>query len=121
MKLYNICTCRVYQSQGQDKKFWPNVGTLTYFPASNGKDEGYRLELGMFPGTRFYVFPVTDQKAPESRRSPSKPETVIDTETGQERVPSKSVASHASDKAPATVMDGIEYPTEGINPDDIPF
>ena len=70
-KRYNICVCKVYQSQGQEKKAWPNVGSMVYFPATEGKDERYILELNMFPLTKFYVFdqkpkvPTTPQRAPD--------------------------------------------------------
>ena len=56
MKRFNITTQKTYTSNGEEKKTYPRVGTLVYFPASEGKAEGYRLELNMQPDTKFYVF-----------------------------------------------------------------
>ena len=55
MKKYNICVKKVYVKDGAEKAFWPRVGTLTYFPAGQ-YEEGYKLELNMFPDTQFSVF-----------------------------------------------------------------
>lgn len=61
MKRYNICVPRKYESKGEEKTAWSTVGTLVHFPASEGKDEGFILELGMFPNTTFKVFPQRDR------------------------------------------------------------
>ena len=112
---YNITTSRSYESNGQEKKMWPIVGTMIKFEAGNGKPEGFKIELNMFPGTSFHVF---EQKAPESRRTDAEPVHDIDAETGQIRP-----ASHkeSGKNTPPKVVGAIEYPTEEINPDDIPF
>lgn len=56
-----------YQTRdGQTKNEWNNVGKMTFFPAKDGKEEGYLLELNMFPTTKFSVFedkPKADEKA----------------------------------------------------------
>lgn len=56
MKKYNITTVKSYEKNGEQKKFYPNVGTLTKFDATNDKPEGFILELNMFPDTKFFVF-----------------------------------------------------------------
>lgn len=58
MKRFNIAVKKIYTKDGQEKAFWPSVGTLTHFPAGNGKEEGYRLELPIFGATQFYVFEI---------------------------------------------------------------
>jgi hypothetical protein len=115
IKKFNICTCKVYQAQGQEKKFWPQVGTMTYFPAYQDHPEGYKIELNMFPGTQFFTF---EQKSPESRTTDAKPTEVIDAETGAVR---RAVPPRNDKNTPPKVVGGIDYPTEEINPEDIPF
>ena len=66
IKKFNICTKRTYSKNGEEKAFWPNVGTLTLFEASGDKKAGYKLELNMFPGTDFAVF---EEKPKESKVS----------------------------------------------------
>lgn len=111
MKRYNITTCKTYQSKGEEKKSWPNVGTLVQFPATIDRPEGFKLELNMYPDVQFFVF---EQKGPQE---------------GGYREPSVSVESPpkvvATPKTTAgkrpLVLDGIEYPSEEINANDIPF
>lgn len=117
MKRFNITTCKVYQSQGQEKKYWPQVGTMIYFPAGNGKAEGYRIELNMFPGLQLYVF---EQKPQNRDIGHEHEETTIDADSGDVRPAVKGVASVDRTKAKVGST-GIEYPTEEINPEDIPF
>lgn len=57
MKRFNIVTSKSYTKNNEEKKQWNNVGNLVYFPAKDGKDEFYILELSMFPETKFSVFP----------------------------------------------------------------
>lgn len=64
MKRYNISVPKKYEKDGEEKTQWNNVGTLVHFEASEGKEEGYRLELHMFPGQRFFVF---EQKPKDER------------------------------------------------------
>ena len=58
IKKYNICVKKVYQKDGEEKAFWPSVGTLSYFPATEGKQGGFKLEIPIFGNTQFYVFEV---------------------------------------------------------------
>lgn len=54
MKFKDIVTKRTYQSNGEEKAKWFNVGTL------KETDDGKMfIDLNMFPNTDFYVF---DQK-----------------------------------------------------------
>lgn len=64
MKRYNISVPKKYTRNGEEKTSWSTVGTLTHFPAGNGKTEGFIMELGMFPNTTFKVF---EQKARENK------------------------------------------------------
>jgi hypothetical protein len=117
IKRYNITTCKTYQSQGQEKKYWPNVGQLTYFPAYQDKPEGYRLELNMFPELKLFVF----EQKPQG--TDAEPRTEIDADTRAvrtARADSKGMAAVAA-KGRKPIGDQIEYPTEEIDPDSIPF
>lgn len=63
MQRYNISVPKKYTKDGVEKSSWKSVGSLLRFPASNGKDESFMLELNMFPDTKFGVFkdePKTD-------------------------------------------------------------
>lgn len=100
IKRYNITTKRTYKDRnGEEKAFWPQIGTLTYFPAYQHQEEGYKIELNMFPATQLYIF---EQKDGPKRTDPMKPAVLP---------PGKKAANDTE----------IEYPTEEINPDDIPF
>jgi hypothetical protein len=57
MKRYNISVPKKYEKDGETKTAWGNVGKLVYFPATKDKEEGFILELSMFPDTKFGVFP----------------------------------------------------------------
>lgn len=57
LKKYNITTVGSYSKNGEEKKTYPQVGKLVQFEATSDKPEGFVLELNMFPGTRFCVFP----------------------------------------------------------------
>ena len=61
MKKFNISVPRKYTSNGEEKTAWSTVGTLVHFEASAGKEEGFILELGMFPSTTFKVFPQKEK------------------------------------------------------------
>jgi len=56
MERYNITTVKTYEKNGEEKKTYPQVGKLVKFPAKDGKDEGFILELNMFPNEKFFVF-----------------------------------------------------------------
>jgi len=59
MKKFTITTQTSYTKNGEEKKTYPQVGKMTYFPKTEDKKEGYILELNMFPNTKFYVFEDT--------------------------------------------------------------
>lgn len=63
-KIYNISVPKKYLRNGVEKTMWNNVGKLIKFEASENKPEGYRLELFMFPETKFGVF---EQKTLEQK------------------------------------------------------
>ena len=56
MKKFNITAPRKYTSNGEEKTFWANVGSLVKFEATADKPEGFIIELNMFPDTKFMVF-----------------------------------------------------------------
>ena len=112
IKRYNICTSRTYNSNGEEKKSWTTIGSLIQFPATNDKPEGFKIELAMFPTTTFNVF------AQKSSTGHDEPQNVIDSDTGNKISPKRQTSG--KDSQPK-VVDAIEYPTEEINPDDIPF
>ncbi len=100
MKKYNVVTKKVYVKDGQEKKQWMNVGTLTHFPKNGDRDEGFILELAMFPDTKFSVF---EQKPRENVQRENK------------------VDDSGEQKAYAQSQTKVEYPTDDITPEDIPF
>lgn len=69
MTRYDIVVPKKYTKDGEEKTAWKNVGTLVRFPATEEKEEGYIMELSMFPETTFKVF---KQKSKEERAA-SKP------------------------------------------------
>ena len=57
MRKYNVVTVRKYtDGQGNEKKQWNTIGSLVFFPANGNKPDGYKLELNMFPETKYFVF-----------------------------------------------------------------
>lgn len=68
MKKFTITSQKSYTKNGEEKKTYPPVGKMTYFPATKDKKEGYILELNMFPDIKYYVFEDTpkEQNAPEN-------------------------------------------------------
>ena len=66
----NICTKKVYMSNGQEKAKWSVVGTLKEM------DDGKQfIELGIFPNTPFYVF---EQKEREDKPKKEVPDVNLD-------------------------------------------
>ncbi|MES2216666.1 MAG: hypothetical protein V4481_05235 [Patescibacteria group bacterium] len=61
IKKYNVCTRKTYKKGEEEKVFWPNVGTLTYFPAYGERKGGFKLELNMFPDVAFHVFEAVER------------------------------------------------------------
>ena len=68
MKRYNITTSKTYTKNNEEKKAYPNVGSLVRFDATADKPESFILELNMFPSVKFYVFEEKpkDGAAPQS-------------------------------------------------------
>ena len=90
---YNISVPRKYTQNNVEKTAWNNVGRLIKFEATQDKPESFILELAMFPDTKFGVFKDEPKVAP------------------------KPIV-----QKPATeVSEGIDYPTEEIDPKAIPF
>ena len=97
MRRFNVVTKKEYEARdGTKKAQWNQVGTLVYFPPSEGREGGFALELHWLPGTKFYVF---DQKKREDQ---------------------DSTAKHFG---PTQIVDGKAVPIEGedIQASDIPF
>jgi len=96
MKRYNVSVPK----EGKDgKTYWSNVGALVWFQATEGKNDSFILELNMFPNTKFGVF----EQKPKADKDDEK--------------------FHQSLQKPPEKVRGtdIDYPTEEINPEDIPF
>lgn len=113
-KRFNICTKKTYldSKTGQDKNQWLRVGNLIYFPANGDKEEGYRLELYMFPGTPFSIFPDKPKDGAEAE---------VDIQTGRMTAPrANKQLTPVVPKGSKLEPGQIEYPDE-INPADIPF
>ena len=56
MKLFHINTAKKYTKDGEEKTQWNRVGKLVYFPKTEDKEAGFKLELFMHPDTNFFVF-----------------------------------------------------------------
>lgn len=121
IKKYNITkSVRKYQNKfGEEKTQWANVGTMTEFH----KDDGTINRIIEIPaiGLEASVF---EQKPRDSQWEGH--EHDIDAETGAKRPITQNKASQGMPAVIAkpenrTSDDQINYPTETINPDDIPF
>lgn len=86
IKRLNIMTKKTFIYNGAEKVSWNNVGNLIAF------DNGYSIELSMYPETKFYVFEQKD----------------------------KAVTPEKIEKTKISGTD-IDYPTGDINPELIPF
>ena len=60
---YDIVVPKKYTKDGVEKTAWKNVGTLVHFPATEDKEEGYIMEMSMFPDTTFKVFKQKPKEA----------------------------------------------------------
>lgn len=67
MKRFDIVVPKKYTKDNEEKTAWKNVGTLVHFPANGDKDEGYIMELNMFPETTFKVF----EQKPKEQSQPN--------------------------------------------------
>lgn len=114
-KRFNICTRKTYvdKQSGLEKVQWLRIGNLVYFPAHGDMLDGYKLELYMYPATTFHIFEDKPREGGEAE---------VDIQTGQVTHPKPNkqlapVVPRGSKVEPGQ----IEYPSEEINPDDIPF
>ena len=83
-KRYDIVVPKKYTKDGEEKTAWKNVGTLVRFPATEEKEEGYIMELNMFPDVTFKVFeqkPREDRPAAKAEPKEDFPDTTVDTNT----------------------------------------
>lgn len=100
---YNVVNPKEYgeadPQTGRKKTFWANVGTLTEFHRDDGS-VSRMLELND-RSEQYQVFPVEPRD-------------------GGHRETTQRPAQHAQGED-YQGSDGFEYPTEEINPDDIPF
>lgn len=71
MERYNISVPKKYTKDGVEKTSWKSVGSLVRFPARDGKEESFALELNMFPDTKFGVF--KDEKKTDTPSSDDLP------------------------------------------------
>lgn len=60
-EMYNICTKRVDKNE---KAHWPTVGTLFV------RDDGFGIQLNMFPNEKFYCFKVDKEKKTPDNNPP---------------------------------------------------
>ena len=69
---YDIVVPKKYEKNGEEKTSWKNVGTLVRFPATEEKEEGYIMELNMYPDVTFKIFKQKEkeeQKQQEESRA----------------------------------------------------
>lgn len=97
MKRYNVTVPKKYTKDGTEKTAWNQIGSLVRFDATEGKPEGFVLELNMFPDTKFGVFEAKPKEVPKTE------DELFEKSKTQGRVASNTV-----------------IPNE-INPEDIPF
>lgn len=64
MKRFNINTKKNYTKDGEEKTAWNRVGTLVFFPKTENKEAGFKLELHMFPDTQFFLFEEKPKEEP---------------------------------------------------------
>lgn len=106
MRRFNVVVPKKYFVNGEERTQWNNVGSLVHFPANGQKDEGYVLELAMFPNTTFKVFAQKEKEDNGGGRSPA---------------PRKPNPANNGMAVDPDAVDNVEYPEEEINLEDIPF
>ena len=89
---YNISKPKKYLVNGVEKTFWQNVGTMTEFHKQDGSVSRI-MEIPAI-GLEANIFPITPKEEPRVKKS---------------------------NEISVPMVDGIDYPTEDINPEDIPF
>jgi hypothetical protein len=99
IKKYNLSKPEKYMSNGVEKTFWANVGTMTEFEKQDGSV------------SRIVEIPAIGLKASVFLQEPK--------ENAPQRPQPRTVATKPT-PTPKENLD-IEYPEEDINPEDIPF
>lgn len=94
MTKYNISKPKKYLSNGVEKTFWQNVGTMTEFQKPDGSISRI-IEIPAI-GLEANIFPIEPKQPPQNYQAP---------------------ATQANNPS----MPVIEYPNGEINPNDIPF
>lgn len=85
-------------ADGKPIKNWKSVGNLIVFKHTDGRPDGYKVELHMIPTSPTVQIVVTD---------PDKAKAAKPTTTVTATAPAQST--------------GVAYPKDEISPDDIPF
>ena len=75
VKIYNVSVPRKYTKDGEEKTAWGNVGKLIGFKNEEGV-VSFKLELFMFPDTKFGVFEQKPKEAPQAPRPVQNEETM---------------------------------------------
>ncbi len=84
--------------------------------------EWVRVDVQMSKGGKPYCKLNTYQKGQNATQARPKAEPTVDAETGQQRTATPQPAAKKTPRVGASASDeGIEYPQDDINPDDIPF
>ena len=79
MKIFNICSKKVYTKNDEEKAAWLQVGRLVRFDATEDKPAQMKIELNMFPSQVFYVFEAKERDGTtEAKKPPVKKETETD-------------------------------------------
>ncbi len=73
VKRYNITIGRKYEKDGEEKTAWSTVGKLVWFQGSEGKEDGFKIELPIFGHDRFKVFEESTKEGQNGARRASKP------------------------------------------------
>ena len=63
MERYNLSVPRKYNSNGEEKTAWDNVGVM--FKRDKG---GYSIKLSMFPELSIFAFPPKEQENSKPRQ-----------------------------------------------------
>jgi hypothetical protein len=98
---FNMVLAKPYTANGEEKTFWANVGRVTLFHKNDGSVSGIVEEN--HSKEQFQLFPVQDRQDAPAQSG------------GQYNQPYKQPQGQPAQPGE------VEYPTEDINPDDIPF
>lgn len=102
MKKYNISKPEKYMSNGVEKTYWANVGTMTEFD----KDDGSISRIIEIPAIGLKANIFAQERKEEKQPADTKED--------------EQYAQSQKKFGPVPTATGIEYP-ESINPEDIPF